>query len=422
MDGELLLTILSGLAESESVFLSENSKWSIKARMQNGTYKLSKAPFGYNISEGILTPNPEQAEVVKRIFAEFLSGKGYQTIIITLHDEGIKPMRGGRWTDSSIHWILVNERYIGDVRLQKTYSDGNFQQHINYGEVDQYYIRDHHEPIISREDFEKAQEVLEQRRKASGAVKGSHKYMRRYTFSGKIACGLCGGRFKRFARQSKYSELTVDWRCENHRTTSRKTCTMPNMQEEGIQAAFTEMMKRLFIENDTLIKPHIRWLKEHDGGGYERQLKELESSIQSNAERAQTLTGFMSKGYLTPALFTGQMNELQAEAVKLKERKAALDICGTGRQSAVSEAEALYKFLSKDGKNIETYDEGLFQRFADAVTMLSHNEIQFHLKCGLLINEALIRIRRTSNGIKPTIQWNETKWAKKKGAAANGSS
>ncbi|MDW0118580.1 recombinase family protein [Sporosarcina thermotolerans] len=149
-----MLTILSSLAENESISISENNKWSIQRRFRNGTYKLSYPPYGYGYVGGNIVVHKDQEKVVKRIFAHALSGIGTQRIAQGLNGEGISTKRGGQWTGTTTRGILGNEKYIGDVLLQKTYTDGNFTRRTNKGEKDQFFIENHHEAIISHENFE----------------------------------------------------------------------------------------------------------------------------------------------------------------------------------------------------------------------------------------------------------------------------
>lgn len=160
MESELMLSILSGMAENESVSISENSKWSITRRFQNGTYKIACSPYGYDAVSGELVVNKQQAEIVRFIFAEILSGKSLYKIADELNRRSIPSKKGGRWTGTTIRCMACNEKYIGDAIFQKTYSDSLFNRHKNNGEKEQYLIRNHHEPIISRVDFEAAQKVI----------------------------------------------------------------------------------------------------------------------------------------------------------------------------------------------------------------------------------------------------------------------
>ena len=161
MESELMLSILSSLAENESVSLSENSKWSIRQRFKRGTYKLSYPPYGYDYIDEQVVINEEQAPVVKRIFNSVLEGIGTERIARQLNEEKIPTKRNGNWTGSTIRGIVKNEKYTGDVLLQKTFTDEHFNRKINLGELDQYLIENHHEAIITHADFKAANQMLE---------------------------------------------------------------------------------------------------------------------------------------------------------------------------------------------------------------------------------------------------------------------
>ncbi|NLT15890.1 MAG: recombinase family protein, partial [Clostridiales bacterium] len=180
MESEFMLSILSGFAESESVSIAENNKWSIQRRFQNGTYKISYPPYGYDNVDGEMVVNQPQAEIVRFIFSEILSGKGTHQIANELNRRNISTKKGGRWTATTIRGMAGNEKYTGDAIFQKTYTDGSFNRHSNKGEKNRYLIQNHHEPIISHEVFDTAQAAIEQRGKEKGVEKHPTKYLNRY--------------------------------------------------------------------------------------------------------------------------------------------------------------------------------------------------------------------------------------------------
>lgn len=189
MESELMLSILSGLAEGESVSISKNNKWALKRRFQNGLFKISYAPYGYDVLDGKLVVNESQAEIVRFIFSEILSGKGAQKIAKVLNDRMIPTKRNSKWTSKTIIDMVRNEKYVGDALFQKYYTDDNFNRRRNKGECNQYFATNHHDPIVSRETFETAQAVIDQHCKEYGLEKNNSKYQNRYPFSGKIICG-----------------------------------------------------------------------------------------------------------------------------------------------------------------------------------------------------------------------------------------
>lgn len=167
-DSDLVMALSASLAQSESESLSVAIKWGLKRGFQSGESKLyTRKCFGYTQSEtGELVINEEQAEVVRKIFDLYLSGYSVDMIIQELVAKGIKTSTGKeKWSKRAIQKMLTNEKYIGNVILGKTYTGQfpNTQQKINYGEQEQYLMKDAHSPIISNEVFEKVQEEMKRR-------------------------------------------------------------------------------------------------------------------------------------------------------------------------------------------------------------------------------------------------------------------
>lgn len=162
MESELMLSILSSLAENESISISGNNKWSIQKRFQNGTYIVAYPPYGYENIDGEMVIHEEQAKVVRFIFNQILSGNSTHKVAKILEEKGISTKKGGKWSSTTIHGILENEKYKGDILFQKTYTDSIFCRHTNRGDVDQYYMENHHDPIMSREVYEKATQLINQ--------------------------------------------------------------------------------------------------------------------------------------------------------------------------------------------------------------------------------------------------------------------
>lgn len=159
MENEFLLTLLGGLAEDESRSMSKNIKWSIQRRMENGTYR-SVTPYGYRQDKDGWHIVEEEARWVRYMFEQAANGVNFQTIAESLNAQGVKAPRRKPWTNDTLLYLLKNEKYIGDCRLQKSYMDSDFHRCVNRGEEAQYYVEDHHEPIVSRETFQAVQRVI----------------------------------------------------------------------------------------------------------------------------------------------------------------------------------------------------------------------------------------------------------------------
>ena len=162
---DMVLSLMASIAQEESRSISANIRWAIRNRMKNGTQKiLTNALLGYDTDEdGNMVIIEQEAEIIKTIYKSFISGVHPSLIAIRLNALGLTTVYGNEWTSSSVRNILRNEKYCGDVLMQKTITVDylSHQSKINEGEAEQYYIADHHDPIVSREVWDKAQEILD---------------------------------------------------------------------------------------------------------------------------------------------------------------------------------------------------------------------------------------------------------------------
>ena len=382
MEGELLLSILSSLAESESRSISENETWSIQKRFRNGIYKIAYPPYGYDYIDGEMVVNPEQSEIVKWIFAEVLSGSSTSHIAKELNVRGISTKRGGRWTGHTINGMIKNEKYTGDVIFQKTYSDDTFTRRRNYGERDQFFAQGHHEAIISHEDFDAANDMIARNAAEKGVYADSRKYQNRYTFSGKVICGDCGAVWKRRKIGDYFGYV-----CTTH-LDDKDACTMKSIREDSIMAAFTTMMNKLIFARDKVLLPFSNALKTAEKAEYLDEFTALEEGLEKNLQKRQQITQLFTKGYLDPAVYAQQNDELLNLNARLTAEKDAIiaKISGGSKQK-----EALEDILhyTSGASMITEFDEDLFTRFVYRVIVYSRTEIGFDMKCGPVFRERI---------------------------------
>ncbi len=211
-DAELRLAIMSSIAQEESRKTSERVKWGQKRQMEQGVV-FGRSMLGYDVKDGKMYINEDGAKVVRLIFHKFVNeGKGTHVIARELREEGIKPMRVKEWQNTVILRVIRNEKYCGDLVQKKTYTPDflSHEKKVNLGQEEFVIIKDHHEPIISRELFDKANRILDEK---SLSQEGKTKHSNRYPFSGKIKCGCCGrgyvARYKTRKNGSRYKA----WRC-----------------------------------------------------------------------------------------------------------------------------------------------------------------------------------------------------------------
>lgn len=386
MESELFLAILSSMAEGESSSIAENSKWSVVRRFQNGTFKLSTPPYGYEWNGEEMVVNPEQAQVVKRIFAETLSGKGSEAIAAGLNADGIPAQKGTHWSSTTIRGMLENEKYIGDAIFQKTFTDGQFNRHRNVGQKEQYLATDHHEAIISREDFEAAAALVAQRASEKSAVKGSRKYQNRYCFSGKIICGECGGTFKRRIHTSTGGKYAA-WCCTTH-IEDKTRCSMRFIRDDDLKVAFTTMLNKLIFGHKFILRPYLKALQSTSGDEGLQRIQHLEQMLEQNTEQRETLTKLMAQGYIDQILFNQENNALLAQADGFRADIQAINSSMTGDTSKVMETEKLLHFAER-GSMLAEFDDLFFTKFVDSVRVDSRQQVSFVLKCGLTFKERI---------------------------------
>lgn len=256
--GELLFTILSSLAQEESRNISENTAWGIRSRFKQGKCLLNTEHFmGYDKDEdGKLVINKEQAEVVKRIYKEFLEGWSLQEIRNHLMDDEI-PGASDKvaWVGRTIKGMLQNEKYKGDLLMQKSYTV-DFLNKIradNEGTLDQYYVKNAHEAIVSEEDWEAVQLELKRRdefREQHGIQRGCT--CKGTAFGGRVFCGKCGTRFiRRHWLGNKYPF----WSC------AADGCEMENVREEDLRQAFVITWNTLVANRSEFMKKWERMKK-----------------------------------------------------------------------------------------------------------------------------------------------------------------
>lgn len=382
MEGELLLSILSSLAESESHSISENTTWSIQKRFQNGTFKIVFTPYGYRYEDGMMVIDEEQAETVRWIFSQVLSGRSSAQIARELNERGIPSKKNGRWESNVVAGMIKNEKYIGDALLQKTYTDDHFTRHMNHGEKAQYYISNHHEAIISREIFETANVILERNGLEKGIRRGETKYLNRYAFSGRIICGECGSSFKRVMINGRpcYS-------CTGH-LKDKDSCSMKSIPEESVKAAFVTMMNKLSFARSKILLPLEAGMKQSGDTDSLDRISEIDGLLDGIGKRRMQIAQFFSKGLIDPAFFAEESDNLDLEEDRLANEKRMLSGKVKGEHGQLESLELLIKDTARCGTLTE-FDENLFLRHVDRIVVYKRTEIGFAMNCGPVFRERI---------------------------------
>ncbi len=255
--GEVMLTIMASLAQQESESLSQNVKLGLQYGFQQGKVMVNTRLFlGYDKdAEGNLIINPEQAEIVKRIFREYLEGASCKKIGRGLERDGILTVRGSsRWHDSTIRKILENEKYMGDVLLQKTYTVDFLRKKrvVNNGVMPQYYIEGHHEPIIPKELFLKVQEEIARRGSERDCLGKKRGFSSNHCFSQMVYCAECGEQYRRIHWNNR-GKKSIVWRCTT-RLHDKEKCRAKTVSEALLQEAFLYAVNEMLGDSSVYLK------------------------------------------------------------------------------------------------------------------------------------------------------------------------
>ena len=255
-DVELMLSILSSFAQEESLSVSENCKWRIRDKFKRGIPTVHPI-LGYKYVNENLEIIPEEAKIVQMIFKLYLDGMGTNAIMKRLRKLKIPTKTGGQWQESSVMKILKNEKYTGNLLLQKKYVKDHLTKKlcINRGELPQYYVENNHEAIIDIETFEKVQQRIKSQPNSSKKIEPKNTYQ----FTSKITCGKCGKHYRRKIANigSKYAHPV--WICATYNRLGKKFCSSKQIPEDILfklvppefkEIIVTEHNKFIIVLND----------------------------------------------------------------------------------------------------------------------------------------------------------------------------
>ena len=378
---EVLLTIMASLAQQESQSLSLNVKLGLQYRYQQGKVQVNHNWFlGYTKDEnGHLVIDPEQAEVVRRIYREYLEGASMTQIARGLEADGIRTGAGKtRWYNSSVNKILRNEKYYGDALLQKTYTrDFLSKSRVkNDGTVPQYYVQDDHEPIISKEMFLLVQEEIARRQAEKKEGSGlKSRYTNCHCFSHIVYCVECGGIFRRVHWNNRGCKSIV-WRCSTRLETGGETCSARTIRENELEQTVLRAINETYCQSDgflSTLEKKVQSLVENENGRQRVDLEEKIASLQHElVERVNHREDYED--------LADQIQRLQAE-------KAQLESDGAIKMRNVQALQDLQCMIQAQGKEITEFDEKLVRRLVEKITVADATvTVQFKSGQSITIN------------------------------------
>lgn len=314
--GELLLTILSALSQQESINISQNTKWGIDKRMESGDYVFREC-LGYNYDKETkaITVNEEEAKIVRYIFERYVAGVGGYRIAKELTQKGYPTPRGNeRWQDTVIIGIISNEKYKGDVILGKTFTVDplTHKRLANKGEKKMYHEEDSHEPIVSAETFDKAQEILARRganRKKANDKR--EKISMEYAFSSKCYCGFCGSLYGRRSWYSGTKYQKWAWQCIKGTKRGKENCPhSKGIAELQLEALFVKAFNLLITDEADITNEFITRLEDMlSSVDNSKRLRILEKLIADIKAKKKVLLQKLLNGTIDDATYTDTLNE-----------------------------------------------------------------------------------------------------------------
>lgn len=388
-DGELRLTIMASIAQEESRKTSERVKWGQKRRMEQGVV-FGRDLIGYTVRNGKLTVNEEEVPIVRAIFHKYTNeGKGTHVIAKELSEEGLRPKRVKLWSAAVILRALRNEKYVGDLCQKKTFTP-NYLTHAkkyNRGNEKKVYLKDHHEPIIDRDLWNRTQEEL-LRRAPTETMKSRHSS--RYWCSGRIYCGMCGQRYVSRTKKLKNGTTYKAWRCyaaANHGTgkTSENGevigCDNGSVNERALLACVHYCICQLQTGQKELKSEILQEIKAMKGitekNPDPRRITEKMGNLNAKKRKAIDL---MLDGLITKADLQEQTKWYDEQLAGLSELLSASQSKDEAHAKQIDESLQYITALDE----IMTFDEtneSLYREILDKMVIYHDSTVEVWLKC-----------------------------------------
>ena len=329
---EIMITIMEGLAQEEAASISRNVRWSLNRRMASGTLGIARVPYGYiKDDSGNLIIDEQKAAIVRRIFSLYLSGNGVRRIAVLFTEEKIPSPTGIAWNNCTILKILKQEKYIGDIRWQKTYSVFMGKKWmINRGDVESYYIRDALPAIIDRETFLAAQALRE--RNTRKAMKTTES-----PFRGKTKC-TCGRSYMITQKGRK-----MFWECSG-KYDLQKPCENPIFLDSDYRHAWERLCIKLRKHADEIVLPAIEQCEILEDKFMSSEVTALEEQYGELSSRKYVLSSLCANGCITREKLVTAEAEIQAEMQQITD---TLEKLNDQYDDTVDQLETLYKMLCK---------------------------------------------------------------------------
>ena len=401
LSNELFLTLYSAFAQAESESISENVKAGVRMKMKRGELVGKYAPFGYlyDKEKDIIVPDESKKDIVTYIFEEYSKGIGFRTIALQLNQLGIPSPSNLKWCHASVRRIIINEKYVGDLKTGKYYTENvlTHKKKVNYGEKEQFFTTNHHEPIISRELWDKCQEILTIRSKIIKPNGNRDKFSRKYAFSSKIFCGICGERFIRrsYKIRSNGKEVAY-WVCRSHR--NKIECSnLIHYKQEELEDIFVIAYNKLFQDSDKYINSFMKKVNEviNENNNHNSD-KKIQDEISKLENKLSNLIDLQLDGSIPKEILNQKNFEISNKIKEYEQQLKTNENIEITRKQKLEQIDKISNTL-KQYKGLTKFNEEVFNIMVDKIIIGEKSEngdedfykIKFILKTGELVSENL---------------------------------
>ncbi len=346
--------------------------------------------YGYQQDEEKnVTIKIQEAEVVREIYHKYLIGYSLGSIIRELKETGIKsPMGGKKWSSSTVKRILENEKYIGDVILQKTYKRDFLTQRrvLNTGQAPQKYVENNHPAIIDKLTWEAVQAEMERRNSLRSAGLGKGRYDMRYAFSGVIECGECGAGFRRH-NYTNDKKVEPTWVCKQH-IKGAQHCSQEVIKEKMLEELFVEMLNQILDNRDSILRKVEKSAKEamqEVGVDNKLQIETIDLKIEQLQAEMLELNKQRGNGTLDADQYSTETRQVMEQLDELFRQRDEL----AAEQSEGALFNKQYKMLKdflKDEQKQTEFDKDIFMKLVAKVVVKSRDDITFMFSDGTEVN------------------------------------
>lgn len=398
---ELVLTMLSSIAQEESRNISENSKWGIKKRFKDGVAIVNCERFlGYDKDEnGHLVINEEEAKIVKRIYREYLDGKGYAAIARGLTRDNIPTAAGKpKWWDSTVSGILLNEKYMGTLLLQKTVTI----DYLTHKRVDnrnmepQYKVENNHEPIISPEMWDMVQKERE-RRFAISAGKNTDrtKYTATYGFSGKLICGQCGNSLKRRHWNSGTPSESIVWQCKSYIDHDGNRCPSKAVKDMELKEAFIRLYNDMVRDKGSFFRGFYNNVEKVIGkNSVSMDIDKLTADINTFENDLSELIQLKIRHQIDDIFYNKEYQRIRCDLDDLSEKKESLREVNLNKNKMQEKLDYIKKTIGGNTEPLQEFDDELFKTLVEKVMVKDAKHVVFVFEDGLEFEAELEKVNK----------------------------